>query len=207
MSIWFKGSAMIAHGLLNVKQFKAPARHGGGPIRQGQPHQRLPCGRNCSSGATTAMSTVSSTRLPAISELHDRCDAADFLDCYCVASDLPPRTAAEIITDFPPWTQHLLRLRRLLTAPFGLSNDGPNAPDKVGIFPVESENPHELIAGFNDKHLDFRVSVLSQTGQVFLATWVHPHNLGGKLYLAAIMPFHILVVRNALARVGASSAR
>jgi len=91
--------------------------------------------------------------------------------------------------------------RRIVTAPFGLSNDGPSASDKIGIFPVESETEHELIAGFNDKHLDFRVSVLSQQGHVYLATWVHPHNFGGKFYLKAIMPFHIMISRNALARV------
>jgi hypothetical protein len=38
---------------------------------------------------------------------------------------------------------------------------------------------------------------------VFLATWVHPHNIGGRVYLTTILPFHILIARNALARVGA----
>lgn len=146
---------------------------------------------------------VAATELPAQSRLHDRVGSADFLDCYSVASDLPPRRAAEIVTTFPGWARFLLKIRRVLTTPFGLSNDGPPAADRVGIFPVETESGDELIAGFDDRHLDFRVSVLSRGGRVFLATWVHPHNLGGRLYLAAIMPFHILIVRNALARVAA----
>ena len=29
----------------------------------------------------------------------------------------------------------------------------------IGIFPVVSETPERLVAGFNDKHLDFRVVV------------------------------------------------
>ncbi|MEM7636150.1 MAG: DUF2867 domain-containing protein, partial [Pseudomonadota bacterium] len=74
------------------------------------------------------------------------------------------------------------------------------------VFPVETETARELIAGFNDKHLNFRVSVLSQDGRVFLATWVHPHNIGGRLYLKTILPFHILIARNALARVGATQS-
>ena len=148
-------------------------------------------------------SPVTATDLPAHSRLHARVDPADFLDCYSVASDLPPRRAAEIVTAFPGWARFLLVVRRVLTTPFGLSNDGPAAADKVGIFPVETESADELVAGFNDRHLDFRVSVLSNEGRVFLATWVHPHNLGGRLYLSAIMPFHILIVRNALARVAA----
>lgn len=118
---------------------------------------------------------------------------------------MSPRQAALVITSFPRWAQFLLSIRRVVTAPFGLSNDGPESDDKVGIFPVESETNHELVAGFNDKHLNFRVSVISQHGQVFLATWVHTHNLGGRLYLKAILPFHILIAREALARVRAQN--
>ena len=150
--------------------------------------------------------TVVATDLPAQSLLHDRVASGDFLDCYSVASDLPPRRAAEVITDFPGWARFLLLIRRALTAPFGLSNDGPAAADKVGIFPVETETRRELIAGFNDAHLDFRVSVLSENGRVFLATWVHPHNIAGRLYLRTILPFHILIARDALARVGTEPA-
>lgn len=147
------------------------------------------------------MSQVTAVNLPAQSLLHSRLAPNDFLDCYSVESSMPPRQAAGVITDFPGWAKLLLFLRRAVTAPFGLSNDGPPASDKIGIFPVETETTNELIAGFNDKHLDFRVSVLSQEGHVYLATWVHPHNIGGKFYLKAIMPFHIMISRNALARV------
>ncbi len=146
---------------------------------------------------------VITSDLPEQSGLHDRIGPADFLDCFSVASGMSPRRAAEIITDFPGWAQVLMLIRGVLTAPFGLSNDGPDASDKVGIFPVETETGSELIAGFNDRHLDFRVSVFAQDGRISLATWVHPHNIGGRLYLAAIMPFHILIARDALARVAA----
>jgi len=150
------------------------------------------------------MSQVTTDSLPVQSILHSRVAPSDFLDCSSVKSGMPPREAAEIITDFPGWAQFLLLIRKAVTAPFGLSNDGPPVSNKVGIFPVETETGEELVAGFNDKHLDFRVSVMSCEGQVYLATWVHPHNLGGKLYLKAIMPFHILISRNALARVHAA---
>jgi hypothetical protein len=149
------------------------------------------------------MNKVIATELPLQSLLGDRVKPMDFIDCYSVESDLSPRNAAEIITNFPGWARFLLKIRALVTAPFGLSNDGPPAPDKVGVFPVETENSHELIAGFNDKHLDFRVSVISQEGRVFLATWVHTNNIGGQIYLKVILPFHILISRNALARVRA----
>lgn len=118
---------------------------------------------------------------------------------------MTPRRAAEVITEFPGWAKFLLEIRRLITSPFGLSQDGPDASDKLGAFPVERENEQELIAGFDDKHLEFRISVLSINGQIYLATWVQPHNIGGRIYLDAILPFHILIARNALARVRADS--
>ena len=146
-------------------------------------------------------SKVVASLLPASSTLHERVSTTDFLDCFSVASEFKPRRAAEIITDFPGWARFLLQIRRILTAPFGLSNDGPEAPDKLGPFPIEVETKTEVIAGFNDKHLNFRVCVFAQDGRVSLATWVHPHNMGGQLYLKAILPFHILIARDALARV------
>lgn len=145
---------------------------------------------------------VTTIDLPDLSALHVRREPGDFLDCYSVASGMPVRAAADIIADFPGWARFLLIIRRIVTAPFGIDNDGPEAGDKMGIFPVESETPTEVIVGFDDKHLNFRVSVLSHEGQISLATWVAPHNLGGRIYLAAIMPFHIAIARNALRRVG-----
>lgn len=144
---------------------------------------------------------INSSSLPPQSDLRDRVSSTDFLDCFSVESDAGPRQAAEIITDFPGWARFLLLIRRVVTAPFGLSNDGPPAADKVGPFPVEKETEAELIAGFNDKHLDFRVSVFAKDGRVSLATWVHPHNFGGRLYLKAILPFHVLIAQDALKRV------
>jgi hypothetical protein len=147
------------------------------------------------------MSKVVETELPKNSLLTDRINKSDFIDCYSVQSNLSTRQAAEIITNFPGWASFLVKIRNAVVSKFGLLSDGPEASDKVGFFPVESENDRELIAGFDDKHLNFRVSVISQDGRVFLSTWVHPHNLGGKIYLKTILPFHVLIVRNALARV------
>lgn len=144
---------------------------------------------------------VSKIELPADSALQNWCKTGDFLDCFTVPSFMPARQAAEIITDFPSWAQALLAVRRIVTAPFGLDNDGPDASDKIGIFPVVSETSDEVIAGFNDRHLNFRVSVLSRDSHVSLATWAAPHNFGGRLYLALILPFHVLIARDALRRV------
>lgn len=144
---------------------------------------------------------VTKTTLPAQSRLHARVAPGDFLDCYETNSNMPAPDAADIIVAFPGWAKGLVALRNAVTAPFGLMKDGPEAADKIGLFPVEHSCQTEVIAGFNDKHLEFRVSVYSDAGRVFLATWVHPHNIGGRIYLRTILPFHILIARNALARV------
>jgi len=147
------------------------------------------------------MNKVIKTQLPQNSLLQERINATDFVDCFCVESELEPRHAAQIITSFPGWARFLLLIRNLAIKPFGLSSDGPAAADKIGAFPVEIDSPLEIIAGFNDKHLNFRVSVISQDGQVFLATWVRTNNIAGKIYLKTILPFHILIARDALSRV------
>ncbi len=149
------------------------------------------------------MVKVIESQLPQRSVLADRVSPTDFLDCFEVSSDIAVRKAANIIVDFPSWAKFLLLIRKVVTVPFGLSNDGPPAADKIGPFPVELETENELVAGFNDKHLDFRVSVISQDKKVYLATWVHPNNVGGRFYLSVILPFHVLIARNALLRVAA----
>ncbi len=144
---------------------------------------------------------VTKIDLPSGSLLESYIEQGDFLDCYAVTADVPPRRAAEEIVQFPGWARMLVALRNAMTAPFGLSADGPAAPDKLGPFPVEAESKEEIIAGFDDRHLNFRVSVISRSGRVSLATWVRPHNLAGRLYLAVIMPFHIAIARDAVGRV------
>ena len=144
---------------------------------------------------------ISYTSLPDDSVLHDRVEQGYFLDCFQVDATISARQAAEVIVDFPNWAQFLILIRRIVTTPFGLDQDGPDADDKLGPFPVEKTSNTEVIAGFNDLHLDFRVCVFSREGRVYLATWAHPHNIWGRIYLALIMPFHILIARNALSRV------
>ena len=75
---------------------------------------------------------VRRAQLPRDSALWPHVAPRDFLDCYAVRAETTPRIAAEIITNFPGWAQALLQLRTLLVTPFGLSTDGPDAPDKIG---------------------------------------------------------------------------
>lgn len=132
---------------------------------------------------------------------------AQFIDAFRVEIGAAAVDAREACTRMvlhgPRWIDALTRLRNLLVTPLGLKTSGEGAPAPgglIGLFPVVSETPERLIAGFNDHHLDFRLVVDvggDATGrQVTSTTLVRTHNLLGRTYLALIMPFHKLVVRS-----------
>jgi len=60
------------------------------------------------------------------------------------------------------------------------------------------------ILGADDRHLDFRPSLLRRRevagATLYATTTVRTHNLLGRVYIKAILPFHIIVVRSMLAR-------
>jgi hypothetical protein len=131
---------------------------------------------------------------------------AQFMDAYRLEVDgaaLDARQAAmRMMARAPRWVDALVTLRNIIVAPFGLKTSGATERlprDIIGIFPVVSETPERLVAGFNDKHLDFRVVVdVATSGQrqsVTATTLVMTHNWLGRMYLTTIMPFHRLVVR------------
>jgi len=139
---------------------------------------------------------------------------AQFIDAYRIAVEdaaLDARQAAErMLARGPRWIDALLTLRNLIVAPFGLKTSAPNqsgTADIIGLFPVLSQTPDRLVAGFDDKHLDFRVVVdVAGSGgsrNVTATTLVLTHNLLGRVYLATILPFHRLVVRAMLRQVAA----
>jgi hypothetical protein len=139
---------------------------------------------------------------------------AQFMDAYRLDVDdenLDARQAAmRMMARAPRWVDVLVVLRNIIVAPFGLktSAEDRRAPrDIIGIFPVVSETPERLVAGFNDKHLDFRVVVdVATTGRrqsITATTLLLTHNWLGRTYLKIIMPFHRLVVRAMLRQVAA----
>lgn len=137
---------------------------------------------------------------------------AQFADAFRVAiagKNLDAREAAErMCVRNPRWIEMLLNLRNMIVAPFGLKTSGayePSIGGAIGMFPVLSETPQRLVAGFDDRHLDFRVVIdvaATEAGQqVTATTLVLTHNLLGRAYLKLIMPFHRLIVRTLLRQV------
>jgi Protein of unknown function (DUF2867) len=142
---------------------------------------------------------------------------AQFADAFQVTvadPNLDARSAAErIFSRSPRWVQMMLDLRNVIVAPVGLKTSGksePNTGGVIGLFPVLSETPQRLIAGFDDHHLDFRVvvDVAPEGGdrKVTATTLVLTHNRLGRIYLTAIRPFHRVIAKSLLRQVATVTA-
>jgi len=113
------------------------------------------------------------------------------------------------------WMKLLLIVRNKLVSLAGL--DAPTASEilhveikdrylvgeKIGVWPIFSLSENEVIAGRNNKHMDFRLSVLKvpddDGASVVVSTVCTVHNLAGRLYLFFVVPFHRFGVRKLLA--------
>ncbi len=106
----------------------------------------------------------------------------------------------------------LFTLRNKMVSIFGLktSNDSYNRQEiltnfnfepneRIGLFKVFNKTENELVVGENDKHLDFRISLLKVSNDVkkkkiIITTTVNYNNWFGKLYFLPVKPFHKLIV-------------
>lgn len=140
---------------------------------------------------------------------HDALPDADWADAYQVDAARPFENAREageaIISSFPKWTYPMLVLRQIVVLPFGLKGAGSQAKtERLGIFPIVSQTDTQVVGGFNDKHLDFRIVVdlAGQTQQtVTLTTVIRRHNWLGRRYLQMVLPFHRAIIRSALKKL------
>lgn len=137
---------------------------------------------------------------------------ADWADRYAVISPeqaMPAIRAARLaLGQSPAWVRRLLDLRNRAVAPFRLKAAEMRLGEtgSVGAFPILSERDEQVVLGFNDKHLDFRIVVevasAGTTGsKVSVTTLVSRHNTFGRLYILAVTPFHRLIVKTTLGRL------
>lgn len=161
---------------------------------------------------------IASVPLPADSAIVGIYPSVNFADAYAIAlpagaSTDPERLARFIFSRHSPWAAALMKLRDALVAGLGLktanslAGDATARPDRVGIFKIYSVAPTEIVMGEDDKHLDFRLSLLCTAAssaqderRLILSTVVHCHNLLGRTYIRLIAPFHRAIVRSSLRR-------
>jgi Protein of unknown function (DUF2867) len=115
----------------------------------------------------------------------------------------------------PRWIRGMLALRNRLAGWAGL--EVPPAAtirqferkptyavgDLIGPWPIFALSETELIAGRNNRHLDFRFSVLkveTPEPSVAFSTICNVHNRFGKIYLFFVAPFHRWGMRHLMRR-------
>jgi len=163
---------------------------------------------------------VSECDVPSSSALgRDLIRSAYFHDSYRVPLARRGLTMVEIFFALfghtPRWMKALLITRNAIARCFGLEaptvaeilkpavRTSYSVGDKIGPWPIFFIGDNEIVAGRNNRHLDFRLSVLrladGDAESVVVSTICSVHNLAGKVYLFFIVPFHRTGVRSLLA--------
>jgi hypothetical protein len=149
--------------------------------------------------------------VPSTSALgQDLIRAAYFCDSYRVTLARPRLAIVDIFFALfghtPFWMKAMLIVRNAVARLCGLeaptvaeilnpmAKASYSVGEKIGPWPIFFISDNEIVAGRNNKHLDFRLSVLrvmeGDAGSVVVSTICTVHNLFGKIYLFVIVPFH-----------------
>lgn len=166
-------------------------------------------------------SVVKSLNLPPTSIIRESFEEAHYIDTYCISVCNPQNYSIDYITgifftSLPNWIKKLLSFRNFIVKFFGLEGghiDKLKKPDKsvyydIGstavMFKVHSRNNNEIVMADNDKHLNFRTSLLIEKTDkqdiynLYSATIVHYNNIWGQLYFIPVKPFHRIIVKSLL---------
>lgn len=147
-------------------------------------------------------------------------ERAYYWDSYRAPMKLPPAGVVDLFLGVfghhPRWMRWALMARNRLVRRLGLSVptaandfDVPHRSqyqvgDLIGRWPIYVLDEHELVAGRDNSHLDFRVSVLRELKgdcpSVVVSTVCVVHNWTGRVYLFFVLPFHRFGVRYIIAQ-------
>ncbi len=139
---------------------------------------------------------------------------SDSFAAPCRAEIDPPTAFFAVFGHLPAWLKALLLTRNRVASWFGLEvpraiditrpqqNSEYAVGDTIGPWPIFALAEHELVAGRDNTHLDFRVSLLMSgeglNRKLSVSTLCVTHNVFGKAYLCLIVPFHRWGVRMSL---------
>lgn len=161
--------------------------------------------------------TVVACNFPADSQMEpERLATADYWDSFRAPLTRTDASVTDlfhaVLSHHPMWLKRVLIARNAVARRFGL--EAPVAADVlepalrsdyrvgdvIGVWRTYHVSETELIAGRNNAHLDFRVSVLRDRQTIAISTVCNAHNGYGRLYLRVIVPFHRAGLRWLMAR-------
>jgi hypothetical protein len=149
----------------------------------------------------------------------DLIERADFRDAYRAPLSRSDLSVVEIffaiLAHRPGWMNLMLIARNKVAALAGLEvpttsevvnmeeRDRYLVGEKIGPWPIFFRGSNELIAGRDNKHMDFRVSIMKvydgTRPNVVVSTLCMAHNKLGQYYLSSITPVHKFGLRRLLA--------
>ena len=145
----------------------------------------------------------------------DLIEHADFRDAYRAPLSNSDRGVVEIFFAIfghrPGWMNVMLIARNEVAALAGLEvpttseimnmerRDRYLIGEKIGPWPIFLLSSDELVAGRDNKHMDFRLSIMKvhdgARPSVVVSTLCMVHNKFGKYYLSSVIPFHKIGLR------------
>ncbi|WP_288447217.1 DUF2867 domain-containing protein [uncultured Chryseobacterium sp.] len=161
---------------------------------------------------------IKKTEFPETSALYKGKKDFDYMDSF--EGKLTERRSNPDITEVgkafftsgPVWGKKMFAFRNKIAGLFGLKtgaetgkkpagNDAQyEVGERIGLFKVFDKTYNEIILGEDDRHLDFRVSLLfdknkdEEENSLTISTTVKFHNWLGVLYFLPVRPFHKLIV-------------
>lgn len=126
-----------------------------------------------------------------------------------------------LLSSGPKWVDPLMAIRNKIVTLFGLKTsklltERENQLDnfkfepgeQLGIFKLFIKTENEIVLGEDDKHLNFRVSLLIdhivdeiERKKLTITTAVKFNNIFGRLYFLPVKPIHKLIVRATLKEI------
>lgn len=107
----------------------------------------------------------------------------------------------------PAWLGAMMVVRNILVRPLGLTTSVPGDGHFLTRMPVVVDEETHYETGIEDRHLTFTLATRLRGATVHLTTAIWFHGLAGRLYLAAVLPGHILAVRQIVDRVAENPVR
>ncbi len=168
--------------------------------------------------STTTRVTVTKSELPQASILLKNESNFDYIDSFKGNYEKPQNDSSienigkAFLTSAPEWVSKLFDFRNWIVGIFGLKtadqqqsreqvleNFNCEPGEHMGFFKIFDKTKNELILGEDDKHLDFRVSLIKElkndsVNTLTISTVVTFNNWFGRLYFLPVRPFHRIIV-------------
>lgn len=152
------------------------------------------------------------SKLPQSSIILKGFEGFHYVDCFGVEYRGAESIDALLTKMFtmPSWADFLLFVRDKVVAVFGLKTDKKDehhialryeVGDKAVMFTVIARNEKEIVMAEDDKHLNFRTSMMLDGNTIYSITTVRYNNFFGRFYFFFVKPFHGMIIKSGLAKL------